>query len=323
MSNNQTISSDAEFIKWLNGLNLNFLFYSSVSLIPIGLIFNTISIMVFSREKFSKTTNGFHNIILSIVNNLLLAFVFVPYYTQSISKDILLTTNFNCQFFSYIPRVFSQHSSWIYVVLVIERLFCVTHPNEYRIFKQKKKIIALVVCILFLLMCVLNIPNLLFRIENTLTNSGNLTINVSICTSDGLIVRIRDMEVICFRLALPFGLTFVLNLVLIFKMKKFKKQMTSRDSFMVRECRFAVSIIALNVMFLVTLLPVISTIAYLNLVGYDKASSFYTRQVAIGNFIFYVAQSVSSYNYSFTFFVNLKTNIMFRNELFKLLTVQD
>ena len=312
---NQT--SDFEFMLWMRSLNINFLYYSTVIILPFGLFFNTLSIVIFLRPRFKKTTNGFNNIIINTINNLLLMVIFAIYYTQSTGKDVLLTSIYACTILSFLARLLAQHSSWIYVILVSERLVCVMYPVEYKIFKYKKVIIAVVVSIVFLFLCGLDSPNLLLYLAATKTNgSANQTL---VCTGDALVIRIRDAVVIAFRMVIPFILTILLNIVLVFKLVKIKNQIRSKDSYMLREYRFAFSIIALNVLFILTLLPNLVALIYLNLAQYDQANLAYTRQVAVANFMLYVGQYISAYNYSFNFFINLKANSMFRKEFFRLI----
>lgn len=243
--------------------------------------------------------------------------IFAIYYTQSTGKDVLLTSIYACTILSFLARLLAQHSSWIYVILVSERLVCVMYPVEYKIFRYKKVIIAVVVSIVFLFLCGLDSPNLLLYLAATKTNSSaNQTL---VCTGDALVIRIRDAVVIAFRMVIPFILTILLNIVLVFKLVKIKNQIRSKDSYMLREYRFAFSIIALNVLFILTLLPNLVALIYLNLAQYDQANLAYTRQVAVANFMLYVGQYISAYNYSFNFFINLKANSMFRKEFFRLI----
>jgi hypothetical protein len=194
------------------------------------------------------------------------------------------------------------------------------YPVEYKIFKYKKLIIAVVVSIVFLFLCGLDSPNLLLYLATTQTNSSaNQTLSTMVCTGDALIIRIRDAVVIAFRMVIPFILTILLNIVLVFKLVKIKTQIRSKDSYMLIEYRFAFSIIALNVLFILTLLPNLVALIYLNLAQYDQANLAHTRQVAVANLMLYVGQYISAYNYSFNFFINLRANGVFRKEFFRLI----
>ena len=47
--NNHT---DIEYINWANNLNRKIAFYGRLTLLPIGLVFNILSIIVFQKRKF-------------------------------------------------------------------------------------------------------------------------------------------------------------------------------------------------------------------------------------------------------------------------------
>lgn len=305
------IKNDSELITWIKSLNLSFLYYSTLTLVPISFFFNILAILVFLRKIFKNNTNGFQNITLNLVNNMILIFVFLSYYTQSVGNDIRLTSNFACKLVSFILRSLVQLSSWIYVLIVAERVVCVTYPLQYRIFNKKRIVITSVVVTAFLILSILNSPNLLLNLVETPTNSsGNQTSISVICTGDGLVLKIRDIVVIIFRMIIPFILTLLLNIVLIVKLVKVKKNIRKGDSFMMREYKFAFSIIVLNVLFILTLIPNIVALIYSNLAPNAPEIATFMRQLS---------QLIASYNYCFNFFINLITNNMFRKELFKIM----
>ena len=304
------IKNDSELITWIKSLNLSFLYYSTLTLVPISFFFNILSILVFLRKTFKNNTNGFQNITLNLINNMILIFVFLSYYTQSVGNDIRLTSNYACKLVSFIVRSLVQLSSWIYVLIVAE---CVNYPLQYRNYNKKRIVITSVVLTAFLLLSILNSPNLLLNLVETPTKrSGNETSNRVMCTGDGLVLKIRDIVVIIFRMIIPFILTLLLNIVLIAKLKKVKNNLIKGDSFMMREYRFAFSIIVSNVLFILTLIPTIVALMY---------SNFGSNAPEIATFMRHLSQLIASYNYCFNFFINLITNLMFRKEFFKIMKI--
>ena len=115
--------------------------------------------------------------------------------------------------------------------------------------------------------------------------------------------------VILFRMILSFILTLILNIVLIVKFIRVKKMLTNRDVFKLREFKFAISLIVLNLLFILTLIPAIVALVYSNIV---------TNTPEMVNFVRHLSQLISSYNYCFNFFINLITNAMFRREFIKI-----
>lgn len=311
MAENQSISIDnVEFLKWINDLDLRFLFYTTLIILPVSLFFNSMAIFIFLDKKFKKSTNWIHHVTLNTINNVLAILIFAIYFTQSINKDILLYSSLTCKLASFGLRVLMQQSSWIYVILVTERLLCVTHPAEYKSFKNKKLTLIIGVGVVFILICFLNTPNLLLNLEATPTNIS-ASAKLGVCTGDDKLLKIRDMMVIVFRMGVPFMLTIALNTVLIIKLRVSRKSLRIRDRFMMNEYRFAFSIIVLNFLFIITLIPAIIALIYSNVV-------VDVRQIAIANFMRHVAQLIAGYNYFFNFFINFKTNALFRKEFFRL-----
>ena len=307
MPKNSEYIIDAEVLK---SFNTNILYNLTVIILPVSLFFNTLTILVFLRKQFKNSTNGFQNITLNIVNNLVLIFIFVIYYTKSKGNDIRSHSTFVCQSLSFIVRALVQLSSWIYVITVSERLIWISYPLEYRRFKYKKEALTLAVLLAFFFLCGLNSPNFWLKLVVTQTNSSaNQTLNGMVCTGDAQVIEIRDTVVILFRMILPFILTLLLNIVLIVKLIRVKKMLTNRDTFMLRECKFALTLIVLNVLFILTLIPTIIALIYSNMM---------TNIPEMVNFVRHLSQLISSYNYCFNFFINLITNAMFRREFIKI-----
>ena len=78
---------------------------------------------------------------------------------------------------------------------------------------------------------------------------------------------------------------------------------------MLREFKFAISLIVLNLLFILTLIPAIVALVYSNIV---------TNTPEMVNFVRHLSQLISRYNYCFNFFINLITNAMFRREFIKI-----
>ena len=65
---NSSIDETVVYISWTQNVTKSFLFYATLVVTPIGLLFNFIQILVFSRKKFEKTTMGFSYIVSSDLN---------------------------------------------------------------------------------------------------------------------------------------------------------------------------------------------------------------------------------------------------------------
>ena len=66
-------SEEERYITWTKEFTSSFLFFTSLILTPIGLIFNTLQIVVFARKKFNNCNTGFYfmvSILLFVFCNL-------------------------------------------------------------------------------------------------------------------------------------------------------------------------------------------------------------------------------------------------------------
>ena len=221
--------------------------YGSVLVHPFGLICNTFSIIIFSRKKFWDNTMGFYNIILSIDNNIVIAVNFIMSFSSGYGNDILLWSSFNCAFLFYLSRLSVSFSSWLNVMVSLDRMIFIIFPNRF-LFIRNKKILATIMVIMFLLLFAINSPNFYLYVSNTYTNISNVSTVSYTCGPPKNIEVLVDTIRIFTRALIPFVLIIVINSFLIYKLIKtknrFKNNMASK-----REYKFAYSISALSVFF--------------------------------------------------------------------------
>ena len=301
--------TDIEYINWANNLNRKIAFYGRLTLLPIGLVFNILSIIVFQKRKFKNDTMGFYNIMTSVINVVLILMSFVIFFSQLITDDILLISNFSCKFFSYSLRLVPQWSSWLNVFVTVDRMISLTYPYKYNILKDKVKLLILIV-FLFVLLAVLNLPNLLFKLE--IGTNLNSTSHKH-CMANYSIVRARDIIVFLCRNTIPFFLMIIMNSYLIYKLIKFKIKYTERKS-LKRDFIFSLSIMALNILFLTSFAPNLVALIYLNALDLDStlSSEFESEKSARALLFLSIGSVISTLDFCFNFFINLVFNKLFR-----------
>ena len=136
----QNLTQDQLFLLPLNDTRIKLLYYSCLTIIPLGITLNIISSIIFTRKRFDKTTMGYYNIVISMFNNILAAFGMVTYFSQSIGKDLTLTSDFSCLFLSFCMRLFTQMSTWMNVLVTVDRMISITYPNKFPFLKNKYKL---------------------------------------------------------------------------------------------------------------------------------------------------------------------------------------
>ena len=181
----------------------------------------------------------------------------------------------------------------------------------------------------------INITNLWFRVEVKVNNVTlpNSTFEISTsksCTSFSTLVFARDLLNANLRSLMPFTLMIIGNVVLIKALIKSKKNSNrqanpnNRSSISKsaplfgREQQFAASILAMNIFFMIFYLPQASTILLLGIFAYKPELAPATAEAAI-TLAFNIAVYIGLINNSVAFFINLKFNKIFREELLQLI----
>lgn len=183
---------------------------------------------------------------------------------------------------------------------------------------RKFMYLYLVLIMLFSMIC--HSSNLLLNIVSTTSfnPSTNQTTTTKLCTTNEIIVNIRDGLTIIFRSILPFIVMLILNISLIRNLLNMKKKLNMTRS-LSRELNFSFSIIALNILFLISILPNMVCLILLNIYQYGFKSQLTSKNLVIINLAFSASLYFLTYNFSFPFFVNLKFNKLFRKEFLLLL----
>lgn len=306
-------------LKFIKELTKQANFYSCLIIVPLGLALNVASIAIFKRKPFRKKTIAIYNIIIALVNNVVLILSFLNFFTQSLSKDFILKSNFGCVFFIFTTRVFTQASSWLNVLVTVDRMILVSYPCRFSLI-QKRLTIFIMVFAVFVTISALNVPNLMFKVNkiSNFNKNNNKTETFLSCTANDKLVLARDLITIIIRIVIPFVLMIKLNGFLIYKIVKSRRRANHCSSkTQKKDYYFAVSIITLNILFLLTQTPLLICLILLNMFQYSVLYGT-SIEVAWANFFYTISLIVSSYNYAFTFLVNLKYNRLFRSEFMKL-----
>ena len=260
----------------------------------------------------------------------------LTYLTSAYGHDLALWSDFWCKFFPCLARILSQTSSWIQVLITFDRYILIAHPSKACHLKNRK-LISWVIIVTILLLCLINVlPNLFFYIQtteiilqpNTNQTHVNLTIVTTIsCTSRDYIVLVRDLISVLFRTIVPFVLICYGNFSLIqtfLKSKRKIQQMADTSSISSslsklsdirprKENNFIYSIIFLDTVFLVTLLPLTITTIMFNIYQYIPSIGSVVTQDAC-KLAYYMTVFIASLSSVFPFLITYFTNKIFKRE---------
>lgn len=289
----------------------SFLYYVNLIILPLGIVFNLITILIFNRKKFSKNTMGFYYSIVALIDILSLIMLFLFFFGISIDSDFVSISNISCKMINYWTRVFNQLSSWINVLITVDRLICIKYSNNRFVFLKNKFILSLILLCNFILLCILNIPNLFYNLAPQSSQNTTATEQtVFKCVAPASLATIRDICANISKLFLPFILMIISNIWLI-RILVYSKKKVKLESRMKKESQFAFSLIAINIFFMLSLTPITVATILINIFQNQPTSRiFYAMTLTI-----FITTYISAFYYAMAFFVHLKFNKLFFREV--------
>lgn len=305
----------SSYAAYLNGINTQLTVYFVIISSSIGLPSNLISAWLFVRiMKKSKNNNnnmGFLCLIQSVFEFvfLLVQLILLRSTPLIFSTNLSNTTDFSCKLLTFLRRFTPHASCGLMAFITIDRYLAVCFPNRF-VFMRKKSSLALLILGIFIILALVNSPNLFFYLP---PKRG------STCTANPQLRMITDLIAILFRTVIPFAVMILLDVLIIRKMRASSKLSSKQASFSQKEHDFTIAVLAYDVFFLITSLPITiylivnSFLAYSGVLKSDPV-------LAAGYSIFYgVVLNFSHCKQSLMFFMNIGFNKLFRREMFLLL----
>ena len=313
-----SLAEESVFILNLNKISNDIVYYTCITIVNIGFASNILNILICSRKSMQTNTMGYYNILMSIFNILSFVSAYLLFFPVTIGKkDILLDSYISCIIVTYLPRVFIQMSSWLNVMVSLDRTMCISYPKKFK-FLSNKIIISWAVVAIFILICCLNIPNVFFRIGNQTTFIANVTSNRTICGASDEIVLLKYTMIVVMRIILPIILTIILNIILIYKLMQSRRR-TDMKRTLKKEYHFAFTIIMLNFAFIITEAPFIFGTMFMYFSKNEELNSLVSlKLVATAKLSFVSTFMFSTYMFGSLFFVNLAFNSIFQKEIRKI-----
>ena len=272
------------------------LFYSSLITFGIGIIGNTISIIIYQSKPFKKQSIRVYYTTYSVVETLFLL-LNVVYCLQ---RKYWLPSDFYCKSFLYSQSILQLLCPWFLVLASIDRIFIVFYPTRF-LFTRKLKFQLLTTLAVFVFFAIFFIPQIFLNNENK-----------TVCLMQASTYSyIYALVILCLYSLLPFVIMVTATVKISLKMKKTLKIVRKISKRKNEEHQFARNVIGTNIYFLIVSLPyaVISLII------------LYYRTFDIMYAIFYGGQLVLSFNCIFSlvfvyhatsFFIHIVCNKIFR-----------
>ena len=307
-----TLQEDIAFATYYGKINVYVNFYFTVIFGSIGLILNTLGIVVYKRKAFADMSMSFYNIVIACVNNIcILSYLWqaIPLY---FNVNIKLNSQAECMLVTYLQMVAGRLSAWIETLITVDRMVCIIFSNKF-LFMKNRKVLSVVIAALLAVSLAISSQYFQFELVRTPSNttiSPNVTVATitATCSVDKAIILSINVLAIVTRVAVPFVIMIVSNIFLIYHLKRVR-----RERWMKKEEAFARSVVALSVFFLLTNLPLAVIAVYQIVLAYDGSSPL-SRSSVLVNLVYTLSMLLSSYNYVFPTLVNLMFNKIFRQE---------
>lgn len=319
--------NEQEYATYIRNLSNSVNFWFSTIMVPIGIILNIITILIFLVAKQRHLSIlyialGVYDIIC-LLNSTFTQLLPALNINISNYSDILL-----CRLLNVWRKTVAQSPSWVQVIITIDRFRSVVCPSSLQFFKSKMKLTLILISIFFILFMVntgiwwfyfaqVTVKKIIF--DGNSNTSINVTLKSYVCTSSTLTATATDIINVLFRLCIPFVVMLVMNIILTRNLILSKKKISTQNRSFKREYNYTITVIGLNFLFCILNTP--WAIWYiLNRIELSGVGLQSPIAVASLNLLQSISFSIFYLNNSSSFFLNLIFNKLFRKQLYFLLT---
>ena len=264
----------------------------------LGIICNTLAIMVFQRKKLKKFSYSFYWTVLLVFENLLLLYSFKHWTKQFLAVDIYTISQLSCRLSNYLPFVIGTFTIYVEMLIILDRFVTIIYGKKCNIMKQKSfKIIVL--SVMFVVSHVVNINVLYsYRLDEIICTTSvefkllhSIIYLINILIFNLIINPIIDMKIISHIVS-----------------TRGNRGLLNRSAMIDRQ--FAISAVTINILSLVIKLPfsIGSILAvYFNL----DPENF--------ELVYTISGSISLIDKCDSFLINMIVNSVFRSEFFSMI----
>ena len=304
---------EQEISKWQNNsesFSKEELSVPSLVLSMVGLLANTLVIVVIVGGSLRHSVFMTLLIVLAVADNLVL-----------LSTDLLQPGVFGhifgqallpCRVLLYIVQSSGTMSSWMIVLISIERFMAISYPLKVHIYFSMKRSCILILC-LGVLICVVKVYRFFFA-------SIAMSYDLPIC----MITRPNERSNIFFSILdgllyclIPFCLISILNVMIVKKLKSIKafraRSQVHSQSSTHRDRSLVPMMLALSLVFAVTTFPV-NVLLITSLILEDNAYELNKSY----NWVFVLTIGLANLNHIVNFFLYCITGSVFRNAFLSL-----
>ncbi|RNA29071.1 hypothetical protein BpHYR1_040832 [Brachionus plicatilis] len=231
---NTNVTRNIDLLIWRSNLNDTVIIFSSLVLIPIGIVLNFTQMMILLRKRFLMSIMAMYYQLISIYNILILIVTWFYFMSKSDLTKIDFITDIGCKLLSFFFRLAYQICSWLNVLVTLDRLIFIVFSTKFKFWRSKRNILILFFCSHLIFLAV-NIPNFYFTSISRTTNISNQTFRTKVCTASFEMFILRSITSQIAGVYAPFAMM--------------QKSQMGKDS------NFALTLIGSNITFLVLMSP--------------------------------------------------------------------
>ena len=316
----ESLIDKLNYALYISDVIVKFVFYASIIICPLGLAFNTFSIFIFNRKTFRDMTMSTYNIIIGIVNNAAVIITFIYFVPSYFKIDSLALSPTSCKLLPYLNPVLLQLSSWIDMLIAVDRGIFISFPHRFFFMRKKRIVLTIIACISIFLMLI-NVGKfesyIVYSSSNVTVKNVTQSLTTKACFVPPHIVFYGNIVIIVIRIGIPFVIMAIANTITVIKLKHVRQERWSE-----REVAFTRSVVAINTLFFATQLPYLITLI-IQIVLTNNGSDPLSKTNLNFTLAFYVSMAITAYNYSLPCLVNLKFNKLFRDEIFQVFNIKN
>lgn len=292
-------------------------FYPFISL--IGIITNSLSLVIFSRKRFKNTVFATYFRFLTLIDTFIVLLPINKFFELYFNFYIENQSNFFCKLRMFLPYSIKPNSQWIIVAISLDRFISISRPGKF-LFRKKTGFQVLACSFMFAFNLIYYsiglTPYLMYNI--TYDNISNTTINSSKCFFDTPFLFLW-MDFLNSAI-LPFIFITILTILTVKTIIVSRRRSTTtmiifkknrKESSKFKDIKFTRISIILNVLFLLFNVP-FCLYALINQYIFDSIDPYLDLLIYVIMLFFHYC------NFTSVFFINILSNSIFRDEFFKL-----
>lgn len=282
----------------------------------VGIVGNLLTFCVFCRKRLRKFSYSFYSRVMVCSDIIVLMHTFRHWAATVLKADIDLVAPFLCTIDEYQPYVATFTSLWLITLISIDRLITIVFPTRFKLIKKTWFQVTLVLIVISYSFLVNILLPLNYRFETNFNETSNSSAVIVKCTISSQVMSRQSWIYFCNILLLTLIINNVISLWMVFHIFLSRKKLAALNSqkrTAVRDKKFAISSIGLNMCSVVCKLPFSVGLLVSNYLNLD--ADLYDMIFAI-NVVVLDAENGAA------FIVNILVNSIFYKEFFNMLGIK-